>query len=260
MENNRSGQDEMTDTTHTDSIETLLDDVFGFSPVEDDSNEPLQQVARSKQSRLSGEAEPDKRRTRNVTKQTASNTSTGKVGKKVKVNNVVQTAASTHVKCSTSKMAVLVNPTKTVDNVSRLTEVNPADVKGQANTADESVTAMLDDIFFGDGGTPTKTRKPPKHKSPRRVRRICRSSDSTESDSATVRGFGKNGTDRTSAAKSSMKCDSELNDIFSDTQKWVQKDKPHRYGVEETADNACTDDDDIYDKLLATGKLQRIKR
>lgn len=249
----------MTDTTHTDSIDTLLDDVFGFNPVEDDSNEPLHQVARSKQSRLSGEAEPDKRRTRNVTKQTASNTSTGKVGKKVKVNNL-PTAASTHVKCSTSKTAFLAKPTETVDNVSRPTEVNPTDVKGQANTADESVTAMLDDIFFGDGGTPTKTRKPPKHKSPQRVRRICRSSGSTESDSAAVRGFGKNGTDRTSVAKSSMKCDSELNDIFSDTQKWVQKDKPYRYGVEETADNACTDNDDIYDKLLATGKLQRIKR
>jgi len=254
MEDNQSGHDENTETTHTDSIENLLDDVFGLSPTENDGNETCLKIDKSKQSRLSRNTAPNERRTGNITKlntRTAANVRTRKVDRKAKTNDVPKTSSTPCVprKSSVSCTSVLVNPAKTVDKT-----------KGQKEAADSSVTAMLDDIFFGDVGTPTKTRKPPKHKSPRRARRVDKRSDSTDSECIATCDISRNVADRTIDAESLGTCDSDVSDIFSDPQKWVRKDKQHRYDVSKMPDGACSDEEDIYDKLLATGKLQRIKR
>ena len=254
----RSGTDDATDTTHADSIDNLLDDVFGLGVDADDCDE----ADRLTKSRLSSDTGSNRttRLPRNVAKhatRTPINTGTSKrvhvviknsTGRKVTTAKVAETLAVAHVsvKSSMSRSPVVVNTAATMDN---------ANVK-----ADEGVAAMLDDIFFGDGDTPAKTRRPPKHKSPRKVQRVIASRDSTESESAMKRGFSRNVNDEPSAVETSMKSDSDSSDIFSDPQKWVHTNKAHRYVVDETVDDACVADDDVYDKLLATGKLQRIKR
>ena len=252
----RSGTDDATDTTHTDSIDNLLDDVFGLGVDDDDCDE----ADRLTKSRLSSDTAPNRTGlSRNVAKHaTQADINTGaskrakvvmndRIGRKVTTDRVGETSAVARVsvKASTSRSRVLVNAAVTMDN---------ANAK-----ADEGVTAMLDDIFFGDGDTPAKTRRPPKQKSPRKVQRVIASNDSTESESRAKCGFSRNVSDEPSAVKTSMKSDSD-SDIFSDPQKWVHTNKTHRYFVEETVDDACVADDNVYDKLLATGKLQRIKR